>query len=120
MTEVSMMPQPDADVAAVRYVSDKPRSRSIPLEFPVEYDGKRYDQVTVSRMTTAQVADFMAAVHEQGGKAKLPMYDCPHELLPHLDADDGERVDAAVMDFLPRALREAGASLPQTGDGSSR
>ncbi|UYO50342.1 phage tail assembly protein [Rhodopseudomonas palustris] len=105
--------------AAPRYVGDKPRSRTIPLEYPFEFKGVTYTSVTVSRMTGVAVSEFMKAVREHGADAHLPMFDCPQEVIGLLDADDAERVDEAVMDFLPRALRQVGASSPQSGGSTS-
>lgn len=79
------------------------RTRRVPLEWPVEYDGKVYDAVTVSRMSGEQISAFYA--DEVSGR--LPMFDCPFEVIDALDADDAMTVQKAVLDFLPRSMREA-------------
>jgi hypothetical protein len=98
------------------FVSTKPRSREISLDWPLRYDGKLYDRITVRRMTTAEVGQFIAAASAEDYKeARLPMFDCPPEVIDALDPDDAERVNEAVRDFLPRALRPAEGPRPDTG-----
>jgi hypothetical protein len=45
-----------------RYTSVAPRSRIIPLEWPVEFDGKVYHQIRVHRVTGKEMRDFMEAL----------------------------------------------------------
>lgn len=88
---------------APRFVSEVPRSKSVPLTWPVEYVGKTYEAITVRRLTGNEVAAFFESV--EGGD--FPMFDCPKAVIDALDADDSEAVNKAVLDFLPRALRAA-------------
>lgn len=83
------------------------RSKMVPLEWPIEFGGKLYESVTVSRMTAKQVSEFVEA-SRAGSKANLAMFDCPIEVIDALDADDSEAVNAVALDFLPRALRTDG------------
>lgn len=78
------------------------RSKSVPLRWPVQFDGKTYDHVTVRRMTGNEVAAFFKA---EGDAVELPMFDCPREVIDALDADDAEDVNRVVLDFLPRSMR---------------
>ena len=96
-------PAPVAPVA--RIIGDK-HFRAIPLEWPVDYDGKTIDTVTVRRMTGAEVSAFIATLRDNPDAARLAMYDVPHEVIDGLDADDYAKVQEAVNDFLPRVLRE--------------
>jgi hypothetical protein len=77
----------------------------VPLEYPVEYDGKVWAEITVRRASAGEVEAFVSAVH-RGENPTLPMTDAPAEVLDALDADDFETVNKAISDFLPRALRE--------------
>jgi hypothetical protein len=88
---------------APSFVDD--RTKTIPLEWPVEYDGEIYTDVTVRRMTGAEVSAFFAQPEET---RRLPMFNCPAEVIDALDADDAAAVSKAVMDFLPRSMRPAG------------
>jgi hypothetical protein len=87
------------------FVSTKPRWRTVPLEWPIEYAGKVYNEITVHRMTTAQIGDFISAA-EKGAKVMLPMFgDTPAAVIDALDPDDSEAVNEAVRSFLPRGMR---------------
>lgn len=79
------------------------RSRMIPLRFPVEFDGKEYSSVTVRRLNGTEVAAF----YREPNADRLPMFDCPAEVIDALDADDSADVMKAVTDFLPLAMRPA-------------
>lgn len=101
-------PQNDKPTPAPpRFVGGPARSMTIPLEYPVEYDGKVWTEITVRRATAGDVEAFVSAVH-RGETPTLPMTDAPGPLLDALDADDFSAVNAAINDFLPRALRESG------------
>lgn len=97
--------KPPADAPAVAKAVAKiagERSKTIPLEWPVEYDGKVYSEITVRRMTGREVQEFFKSKDDAGG---LPMFDCPREVIEALDADDDVTINKAVLDFLPRSLR---------------
>lgn len=96
---------PPADVPA-----EKPRatlvglrSKTIALDFPVEFDGKTYTEITVKRLT----GDEVSAFYNDPSAERIPMFDCPPEVIDALDADDAEIVMEAFRNFLPRALRTA-------------
>ncbi len=85
----------------------RPRFRAVPLEWPLTYDGKRYDEIVVRRMTAEEVVNFLDQATADAKTARLPMFDVPHEVIAALDPDDADAVNKAVTDFLPRALRPA-------------
>jgi len=97
---------PSAETPATKPVAilKGDRSRAIALSYPVEYDGIEYTTITVRRMTGAEVSAFYTA---DGDEKRLPMFDCPIEVIEALDADDAENVSKAVIDFLPRSMRAA-------------
>lgn len=86
---------------------DRRRSETVQLEWPVEFDGRVYRSIMISRMTAAQVDAFTEEARANAGAARLPMFSCPHEVIDALDADDAARVNEVVLRFLPRALRPA-------------
>jgi hypothetical protein len=104
--------------AAPRHVSERPRFRTVPLEWPVEFEGKVWNEIQVRRMTTAEVGTFIEAIKTDGAKAYLPMFDAPQAVMDALDDDDGVAVNEAVNDFLPRRLQVAADELqsPPTGE----
>jgi hypothetical protein len=93
-----------AQIAPPSFVGGKVRSKIIPLEWPLEYGGKTYDSVTVRRMSATEVSQFF---NDESDTKRLPMFDCPHEVIDALDADDSEVVSQAVIDFLPRRMQPA-------------
>lgn len=103
-----------AEVAKPKFVNSKDRFRTVKLEWPIEYDGKVYDSVTVSRMTTRQVGEFIE------GKGRLVIFDVPSEVIDELDDDDAVEVNKAVEDFLPRRLRDILASNRNSGAPTSQ
>jgi hypothetical protein len=100
--------------------------RVVDLEFPVEFDGKVYDKITVRRMTMREMRAFVEGAANGDGSIMTPNIDCPLGLLDELDPDDFEKVNKAVEDFLPRALKaaieragEAGEPTPPSSPPSS-
>jgi hypothetical protein len=104
------------------HVRQADRFRVVPLDWPIEFGGVTYDKITVNRMTTAQVAAFVAATENgssDDGYAALPMFDAPRVVIDALDADDAERVNETVLDFLPRRYRDTALSSPTGGESTS-
>jgi hypothetical protein len=120
MTDDTRKQKPDSKPEPPQFVGGKPRSREVLLDWPLRYNGKVYDRITVRRMTTAEVGEFItAASGENSRDARLPMFDCPPEVVDALDPDDAERVNEVVRDFLPRALRQAEEPRRATGENTS-
>ncbi len=90
-------PTPIFDDAATRF-------EVVSLDHPFTLDGVRHDKVTVRRMTAGEVRNWTTKL-QAGEPIKFPMFDVPDVVIDALDADDGERVDAAVERFLPRRFR---------------
>lgn len=97
------------------FLSKRNRFKTIKLEWPLEYDGKVYREVTIRRMTTEEVAAFVTAAAE-GGDPMLPMFDAPMAVIDNLDPDDAETVNNTVNDFLPRSLRVENGPSPNSGN----
>ena len=117
---VSPNVEPEDKPGPPQFVGGKPRSRAVPLDWPLSYGGKTYNRITVRRMTTAEVGEFIAAASGEDMKnARLPMFDCPPEIIDALDPDDAERVNEVIRDFLPRLLRQADESPQANGETTS-
>lgn len=118
-----------AVVAPPVFEGGPPRIKSVSLRYPVRYDGKLYDAVTVRRLTVAETAAFESRVATQlkadpASRVRWPVYydsagnPLPDVVIDALDADDKWEVDKIVADFLPRAwlaAGEVGAMSPATG-----
>lgn len=112
----------------VRLLDDGRRSRVVPLEWPIEIDGRVVDAVTVRRLNTKDVADFVAAVQSSpsGGDMRLfrfPMFfdiegnKLSDAVIDALDDDDTATLTEVASDFLPRRFRvNDGDITPSTGD----
>lgn len=90
---------------AARIVTEKLMSRIIPLEWPVEFDGKVYYQIRVHRVTGKEMRDFLDVLRSGTGGAMPPMVDCPVEVWEALDADDQQTIDEAAGEFMPKRLK---------------
>jgi hypothetical protein len=87
-----------------RIVSPKEREKMVPLEYPVEFDGKLYTEIRVHRVTGKEVETYMNLVRSGNSSAVAPMVDCPQEVWDAMDDDDQEAVDRAARPFFPRRL----------------
>jgi hypothetical protein len=87
---------------------DARQAKTVLLDFPFQFDGRRHTEITVRRLLTCQVAELCV-----GGRVPEPfdvyavMTGIPAPVLRGLDADDGQAVAEAAFDFLPRLLRDA-------------
>ncbi|GJE00022.1 phage tail assembly protein [Methylobacterium isbiliense] len=119
-------PAPAPTVTA-RIVGGPPRSRVVLLTWPIEFEGRVISEVTVRRMSAAEVRAFVDAVTEGEANPPLPMFEdadgrpIPAAVLDAMDNDDFDALDRVSADFLPAALRGAltSSSTPQAGDGPS-
>ena len=88
--------------------------KTVELDYPIRDDvtGEVIDKVTLRRMTARQVREFVEKAMA-GEFAELPIADIPSEALEALDGDDRERIEQAVLDFMPVRLRAAHAAGEQ-------
>lgn len=111
--------------AAPTFVAGKLRCETVPLEWPLEYEGRTYSTVTVSRPTIAELdewRDRIAGMKDAGqdvSKERLPMFDVPTAVLEALDPDDEDRVSEVAGRFLPRRFRDDTSTEPAPSNGSS-
>lgn len=99
--------RPVAEPAKLNFIGGKAWAKTIPLDYPFEYEGRVVSEITAHRMTTAEVG----AVADQLGTAFTrwdliaAMVGLPVEVLRGLEAGDGDAVMEAAIDFLPKALK---------------
>ncbi len=121
----------DEPKAAPKFLGARERFRAVPLEDPLEYDGKTYSAIVVRRLTARDVADFEEFLQarlktEPNARIRWPLYvDANGALIPDavmdgLDADDKFELDKVAASFLPRQYRDAPATgTPQENGGST-
>jgi hypothetical protein len=115
--------------AAPAFIGDRPRFKTITLQWPVAYDGKEYRAISIVRMTAGDVAKYqedLAALLNANPDAttRFPLFrdeagECvPDAVLDALDDDDKFEIDKAVLDFFPRRFRgdEKAASESASGE----
>lgn len=101
---------------AARIVADRPRAKTINLEWPIAFDGKEYRKITLARLTAADVAKFQTELESllasnPDASLRFPLFRdeagelIPNEVLDALDDDDRYELDRAALDFLPRRFR---------------
>ena len=99
-----------ADVAELQFVG--PRSTRVTLEYPFNWEGARVDEISVRRLTLAEV-ETIARRRSSGNKmTTMDIYSVmtglPATVLYGLDDDDGQRLTDVAFGFLPRSLRPEG------------
>ena len=117
----------------VRYMTDKALQQVVPLDFPLEIAGKPYVSVTIKRLTTGEVEDFMELLRAapDGKAGRFPMFlDERGDLLTDdvwrvLMDDDTAKLNEAAAGFLPVRFRAVPTTSPSdpaisdTGGSSS-
>lgn len=99
-----------------RIVSDRPRSKTIELQWPIEFNGREYRSVTVARLTAGEVAEFQAEIeklmaNDPDAKVRFPLFRdengevLAEDVMDALDDDDRFALEEAAADFLPRRFR---------------
>lgn len=114
MTEAAANPEAPVELKEARIVSPKERHKDVPLDWPVEFDGKLYESVRIRRVTGREVETFLRTIGSlaPGEPAPPPpMVDCPAEVYDQLDDDDRLKVEEELLPFLPRRLLEVVESI---------
>lgn len=99
-----------------RIIADRPRVKVIDLQWPIEFDGREYRAIAITRLTAGEVAQFQAEIEEllkdhPDTKVRFPLFRdesgavIPDEVMDALDDDDRFALDEAAADFLPRRYR---------------
>lgn len=106
-TQVRAEPQKSADKLV--FTGGKVWSKTVPLEFPFEHDGRTVSEIVVRRLTTAEMGEVVArhgADFDQWDIFAV-MTGLPATVLRGLEAGDGDEVTGVAYDFLPRSLKKA-------------
>jgi hypothetical protein len=113
--------KPVADEPPVaKIVTTKEIDRLVTLEWPIEFNGKVYDQIRVRRITGHQWQAYVEAMTDSKVESPVPpTIDCPQEVWDVMDADDMDTVGIASMDFMPRRMKAAADQTPSNGDDTS-
>lgn len=91
-------------------MTGKQRLKTVQLEWPLEYEGQSIEQVTLRRLTGGEVAGLQDAMMAEGATDAgmiAAFADQPEAVIAALDADDFYTLKDAVVDFLPRRIRQA-------------
>ncbi len=94
----------------VTYDRADERSKVVPLKWPFTVNGTRYENVTVRRITVAEIDAWVRGLAAGGTVRRPAMFDLSDEIMGLVDAEDGEAIDVAANDFLPRRYRMTSAS----------
>jgi hypothetical protein len=108
-----------AEIPTARIVSPKEREKMVPLEYPVEFDGKIWTEIKVRRVSAQEVADYLELLKSDQAFDIPPMVECPLAVWNALDDDDQLAVDEAARPFTPRRLKAAVELFQRLGDLSS-
>jgi hypothetical protein len=95
-------------MAEVEYISieGRPRNEVVKLEWPLIVDGKEWREITVRRMTSAELNKYI----DGGFAGAPPNIVAPAEVLDALDAEDGIAITEVANRFMPRRLQPPTAS----------
>jgi hypothetical protein len=114
----------ESDCAIAQFLSDRPRSKTIELSWPISFNGRNYQAITMIRLTAGDVARFQDELeallrNNPDAALRFPIFrdetgaPVPAEVLDALDDDDSFELDRAAADFLPRRFR--GIAEPSSG-----
>lgn len=126
MDEIANQAAPAAaadDVA--RIVDESAIGTVVPLSYPVSYQGRIWDRITVRHPSARDFREFERRIDdarrrgESADAMSLPMTDAPQAVLDVLRLDDEDRVIEAMQPFLPRRFRATPASESGPSNGVS-
>lgn len=105
-------------VGAARIVGGPDRVETIPLTYPIEFNGRTWTEITLKRLTALDLkAHFNTPADQRVNDT--PWFDAPREVLAALDLDDEDRVMERADRFIPARFRVAPASGQGSPDGDS-
>lgn len=95
--------------------------KDVPLQFPIEFDGKVYDVAHVRVASAKEIRAYMvAASAAKDGELLVPMgVEIPQEVWDALSMDDQEAITEVVDAFTPARLKEAFERASKTGESTS-
>ncbi|KQW30744.1 hypothetical protein ASE36_00115 [Rhizobium sp. Root274] len=119
MTEQNTADGSTKEPPVARIVNPAGRSTVVPLQFPVEFDGKHWESVEIRRCTGKEVQDYLEGMGTAAEFVLPPVIQCPLAVWHAMDADDQYTVDEAAQAFMPRRLKAAVELLSGTGANTS-
>jgi len=122
MTNEAANTTPAGELPQARIIKPEGRTATVKLDWPVEFDGKIYEEITIRRLIGREVEEFLEAINTRKDgdpRSKPPMIDCPVEVYSEMDDDDRLRVEEAMLPFLPLRLQRMVASTPSTAGDTS-
>lgn len=117
-------------IEPARIIADRPRHKTVKLEWPVEYNGKVYSEVSVVRLTAGDVAKFQAELEDllksnPDARVRFPLFRdeennvIPGEVMDAMDSDDRDILDEVAVNFLPRRYRAVAETDTGQADGEN-
>jgi hypothetical protein len=102
--------------AAPKFIGGGPRSKVVPLEHPVAYDGREYHAITLVRLNAKEVEDMLDKIN-RGEGTEIPIFRdvegavIPKIVLDALDDNDALALDEAAPEFIPRRFKPKQTSV---------
>jgi hypothetical protein len=96
--------------ATLAFTGGKAWSKVVPLDFPFEYEGRTVAEITVRRLTTAEMGEVASRHGDELDQWDIfaVMTGLPAAVLRGLEAGDGDEVTGVAYDFLPRTVKTGG------------
>ena len=94
-------------------MTKKPRTKTVPLEFPIEWDGKTISEVTLHRpkgkdmRRIAEAENSSSNKMEAGAVMVATLSDLPDGAIDELDFEDFTAISEAIADFFPKSAGQA-------------
>ena len=103
-------PKPPPPVEKLEFGGEKPREKTVPLEYPPKWQGELVTAIPLRRLTGAEVDAALAPENTNLMDIYAAMTGFPVSFLNGLDSDDRDRLKEEAEDFLPRSIRRAADS----------
>lgn len=97
----------------------KATEQVVPLEYPVEYDGKIWESLTVRRVSGRDFQN-MAEAGDDAVFLTAMLTGAPREVIEAMDGEDFIEVQGVVKAFLPRKLQAMAEQISGNGQNTQR
>jgi hypothetical protein len=109
---------PAVEKPVARHVRKQERRKNVPIDWPVEFDGRVYNEITIRRPSGSELAEYIGHL-AAGDEVHPPFIDCPPEVYAVLDDDDVVLIDEALKPFLSKRFLEVTQLTPEVSNKSS-
>lgn len=111
----------DKPTSTARLVGNRSLTKVVKLEYPVEFEGKIYDTLTVRRVKGKdfKVIARLPDSEEEDVALSVLLTGAPEEVIREMDGDDYVALQETIRDFLPRKLRTA-VQVSETGPNTQQ